>query len=267
MKNIIFLKLGGSLITDKTGVEAVRKDVLFRLAVEIKQALEDYPNFQLLIGHGSGSFGHVAAAKYGTRLGVRTAEQWIGFGEVSSAASRLNGFVMAALLKAGVPAIRLQPSASALCADGKIQTLATKPVEMALEAGLVPVIFGDVAFDTVNGGTIISTEEVMAFLANDLHPTWLLLAGETEGVLDVTGQVIPSITNEDLAGIAEALGGSRGTDVTGGMVNKVQTMLDLVTVYPQLKVRILSGLTEGNLQQVVTKPDREIGTLIHSSHS
>ena len=33
----------------------------------------------LIIGHGSGSFGHYMASKYGTRRGVNGPEQWMGF--------------------------------------------------------------------------------------------------------------------------------------------------------------------------------------------
>lgn len=42
------------------------------------------------MGHGSGSFGHVAAAKHGTINGVSGPTQWKGFCDVSDAASRLN---------------------------------------------------------------------------------------------------------------------------------------------------------------------------------
>jgi isopentenyl phosphate kinase len=48
----------------------------------------------------------------------------------------------------------------------------------------VPLLYGDVAFDRVRGGTIVSTEQVLAFVARQLPPQWLLLAGDTEGVLD-----------------------------------------------------------------------------------
>ena len=264
MDLIIFLKLGGSLITDKTGVEQVRPAILARLAQEIQSARQANPKLKLVLGHGSGSFGHVHGAQHGTRQGVHTADQWHGFAQVSAAASRLNELVIAALLEAGVPALSLQPSASALCEDGQIQELAVRPVQMALQAGLLPVIFGDVAFDTVRGGTIISTEEVMMFLAETLRPSWLLLAGETAGVLDLEGQVVPLITSANLAEIAPALGGSRGTDVTGGMAGKVRSMLDLVTAQPQMQIRIFSGLEAGQVQQTLLTPEIASGTVIRS---
>ena len=263
MTTLIFLKLGGSLITDKTGVEAVRPGVLTRLCDEIAAVRRDQPDLQLLLGHGSGSFGHVAAAKHGTRNGVSSLSEWAGFAEVSSAAARLNRLVVEALQAAGVPALTLQPSASAVCANGRITQIATAPMQSALAAGLLPVVYGDVAFDTMRGGTIISTEEVMTVVANELTPTWLLLAGETAGVLDQDGRVIPEITRETLPRFASALGGSRGTDVTGGMVSKVNNMLQLVEKHPQLQIRIFSGLAAGLLQAVMQNPQLAVGTLLY----
>ncbi len=258
----IFLKLGGSLITDKTGVEAVRADVLARLAGEIQQARQANPDLRLVVGHGSGSFGHVAGAKYGTRQGVQTAQEWRGFAEVSAAALRLNRLVTEALLAAGVPAVSLQPCASVSCEDGRITTIAAHPLRAALAADLLPVIHGDVAFDTVRGGTIVSTEEVMMALVGALRPSWLLLAGETEGVLDLAGQVIPRITPATLPQVEAALGGSRGTDVTGGMAAKVRDMLALVRQHPAMHIRIFSGLRPGTLPRVLAAPDTAVGTQI-----
>ena len=78
----------------------------------------------------------------------------------------------------------LQPSASAICIDGVIKALDVKPIEIALRAGLIPIVHGDIAFDQVRGGTIISTEEILDFIAAKLKPRWFLLAGETKGVLE-----------------------------------------------------------------------------------
>ena len=252
---MIFLKLGGSLLTDKTGREALRPQVLQRVAAEIAAARQEQPQLNLILGHGSGSFGHVAAGQHGTRDGVHTPAQWHGFAAVSDAAARLNRQVCAALLAAGVPAVSLSPSASAVCKDGALVTLATRPVQLALKAGLVPLVYGDVAFDTVRGGTIISTEDVLSFLAGIFRPEWLLLAGNTDGVYDQQGQVIPHLTAENLPHYAAALGGSGGTDVTGGMVGKVQAMLDLAGRHPGLQMRIFSGLVPGNIQALLTRPE------------
>lgn len=264
MDTLLFLKLGGSLLTDKTGIEKPRPQVMARLAAEIREAQQQRPGLQLVVGHGSGSFGHVAGAQYGTRQGVRSPAQWRGFALVSAAAARLNRLVTEELLAAGVTAVSLQPSASAHCVAGELRQLAVQPLLAALAAGLTPVVYGDVAFDAAWGGTIISTEEILHYLAGALpqRPSWLLLAGETPGVLDQNRTPIPLITPENFAAVRPALGSSRGTDVTGGMVSKVQQMLDLAQSIPHLRIRIFSGLDEGNLLRLLLAPETAVGTLI-----
>lgn len=262
---MIFLKLGGSLITDKTQVETVRPDVLQRIAQEIKTARDANPDLRLVLGHGSGSFGHVAGAKHGTRNGVHSTAQWHGFAEVAQAAAKLNALVRDALMAVGIPVVSILPRSSVICEDGVIKEMGVQPIQAALDVGIVPIVMGDVAFDTVRGGTIVSTEEVMSYLANHLHPNWLLLAGETEGVYDHDSNVIPRISHGNFAEIRSALGGSRGTDVTGGMLSKVSGMLALVSAHPQLNIRIFSGLAPKSLEKVLSMPSDKLGTQIHTS--
>jgi len=162
---MIFLKLGGSLITEKSKPETPRPEALRRLAAEVAEALRQDPGLRLLIGHGSGSFGHPAAARHGTHRGAAESPAWRGFAEVWAAAGRLNRLVVDALREAGVPVLGFPPSASTICESGAILEMAVEPIERALEAGLVPLVAGDVAFDRALGSTIVSTEKVFAFLA------------------------------------------------------------------------------------------------------
>ena len=274
MPELIFLKLGGSLLTDKTRPQALRGDVLARLASEIVGALADRPDLRLLIGHGSGSFGHMPARKHHTRAGVTTPEGWRGYAETARAAALLNRHVVDALWEAGVPALAIQPSASAQCRDGALLVLDEGPIRAGLEHGLAPVIYGDVALDSVRGGTIISTEEIFAWLMPRLEPARVILVGEVAGVLSadpasgIAGELIPKITPETLPGVAQALGGSRGVDVTGGMVAKVREMLALVQATPALAaVQIISGLTPGLMRSVLVDPDLRAGTRISNAAS
>ncbi len=261
---MIFLKLGGSLITDKTGVEALRPDILARVVAEIQQARQIKPGLKLLVGHGAGSFGHVVAAKHGTRQGVASPAQWHGFAEVRAVTARLNRLVVEAFLAAGVPAIGSQPSASVVCENGRIMFMAIESLQSALQAGLIPVICGDVAFDTRLGGTIISTEEIMTYLVEGFRPSWLLLAGETAGVYDLQKKIVPTITAQSFPKIVSALGGSHGTDVTGGMATKVSDMLTLVENHPDLSIRIFSGLSPDQILNTLLFPKEAVGTVIVS---
>jgi isopentenyl phosphate kinase len=252
---LTFLKLGGSLITDKSREQTVLPEVLARLAGEIATALASRPDLQLVVGHGSGSFGHAEAKKHGTRQGVRAPEQWRAFAEVAHVAAKLNRHVLDALRTAGIPAINAQPSASVVCRDGVIVEMAVAPIQRALDGGLVPVVYGDVAVDEVRGGTIISTEDEFRFLATRLHPapSEILLAGIERGVLTrwPDGELIPLITQQNIESLRPALRGSHAADVTGGMESKVLEMLAQAQAMPGLNIHIFSGVEAGVVKRAL----------------
>lgn len=248
---LVFLKLGGSLITDKTRAETVHWDVLRRVAGEVQQARLAQPEMQVVLGHGSGSFGHVAARQHNTRAGVEGQAGWLGFAQVADAAARLNRIVVSAFLQAGVPVWSVQPSAGAWCQDGQLRHWPLDVFAMALERSLAPLTFGDAVLDTERGGTIASTEELFAWLVARLQPVRVVLAGTVDGVYssdpmtDPLAEHWPEITPEDLPRLRAHLGGSHGVDVTGGMGSKVSEMCRLVAANPGLEVRLVSGWRPG----------------------
>jgi isopentenyl phosphate kinase len=248
---LVFLKLGGSLITDKVRQEAPRLEVLQRVAGEIAAALREARGLKLVLGHGSGSYGHFAAERYGVHRGHLA--DWRGYAETSAAAARLDRLVVDACLETGLAVVALQPSASARSHAGMLHDMATWPVEQLLARGLTPVVYGDVALDDVQGCAIVSTEQIFACLSRALPPDRILLAGEVDGVLtadperDPAAQIIPCLTPSRWRAMEARLGGSRGVDVTGGMRSKVRQMMELVEARPALRVTILSGLRPGNI--------------------
>jgi isopentenyl phosphate kinase len=242
--NLVFIKLGGSLITDKHSPRTPRREVIQNLAGEIKAGLARHPGLQLLIGHGSGSFGHVSASRHGTRAGVRSPEGWQGFLEVWRDARELNSIVIELFSEAGLPVIAFPPSSTTLAADGSVAAYALDGIQSALANGLIPVIHGDVVFDTIRGGTILSTEELFVHLAGELNPRRILLAGLEPGVwadFPVCSELVSLITPVTLAEIEGKLRGSAAVDVTGGMYQKVVSMLELVKALDGLEVVIFSG--------------------------
>jgi isopentenyl phosphate kinase len=263
---LVFLKLGGSLITDKRVENSFREDAAQRVAAEIASALRQDERLQLVLGHGSGSFGHVVAKRYQTMRGVLTPEEWRGFAHVATVAAELNYLMAKALHAAGVPVWRFQPSASALSSDGTLIAMMHTPIQHALAHRLVPLVYGDVSLDEKRGGTIISTETIFFFLARHLSVERIFLLGEVDGVYDDTGAVIPRITPATLPTVERALGGSAGTDVTGGMETKVRDMVALTQTVPHLEIRIFNGTTPGLIEAALlgTAPP---GTLISADLS
>ena len=118
MSELVFCKLGGSVITDKQRASTPRLETIGRLAAEIAVALDSRPELCILLGHGSGSFGHVLAKKYHVQQGIADGQSWWGYAETAAAAGQLNRIVTDTLIQAGVPVVSIQPSASARCLHG-----------------------------------------------------------------------------------------------------------------------------------------------------
>src|SRR5438477_5017184 len=133
---LVFVKLGGSLLTDKNLASSPRLDTIARCAREMRQALHARPDLRILLAHGSGSFGHVAAVQSRFGSGGVT-----GYAQTGAAAARLNRIVTDVCLAEGLPVVSMQPSASAMCDGGALVAMAVAPLQFALDHGLIPLVF------------------------------------------------------------------------------------------------------------------------------
>ncbi len=257
----ILIKLGGSLITDKTRARSFRPERVRRIARQIVRLRDHSPGIRIIVGHGSGSFGHFEAQKYRTAEGVQTERELQGFVKVGAVAAELSLLVQNEFLAARLPTMRFQPSSTVVASKKRIKSFDSRALALALDQQLVPLIHGDIALDESIGGTIVSTETLFAHLVEKLGVQMIILLGEVDGVLDQNGELVPRITPSALADVRSVLAGSRGVDVTGGMLQKVETMVDLVRDCPSLTVTIADGQRDNILYDLLMNR-RKIGTRI-----
>ncbi len=234
------IKLGGSALTIKGSLPRVRRKVLEALSSELSPFRGD-----LCLVHGGGSFGHPLALAYGLHRGLRGDDGLMGFAEVQRRMRDLNGQVLDALHASGLPAVSVPPAPLVRMRGGDLESLSVDPFREALEAGLVPVTFGDVALDAVQGAAICSGDDLMVHLARALRPNLALFVADVEGIVGPEGGVLEVIRGEvpDLAWREPA------EDVTGGMRAKVQCMLDIAR--HGTRCLLVSGLVPGRVQAVL----------------
>jgi len=213
------LKLGGSVVTDKTSPETVDHDSLDQATAAISEGAD-----QLIVVHGGGSFGHYHASEHGmtTTAGTQDAT---GVTDVHDAMRRLNDAVVSALQAAGVNAVPVHPFSIAHRDSNATLHLPVDSLQTMLGEGFVPVLHGDVVSHLDHGATILSGDELVASLVKSLAATRVGLCSDVPGVLDDGGSVIERI--EHIEEVASFLGGSEATDVTGGMTTKVRELLAL----------------------------------------
>ena len=224
------LKLGGSVITEKDHPEALDGPALDRAANAIADALagddpsDSVRSSDLVVVHGGGSFGHHHASEHGVSktAGSRDAAAAV---EIHGAMKTLNGFVLARLHDKGVPAVPVHPFSAARRDSGGNLDLPTRQVETMLGEGFVPVLHGDVVAHEGAGVTILSGDEVVTAVAENIDADRVGFCSTVPGVLDDDENVISEIQSYDE--VARFLGGSDSTDVTGGMAGKVRALLAL----------------------------------------
>ena len=252
MDNLILIKLGGSLITDKRKSFIVRLGIIRQLCGEIHEARK-YETLNLVIGHGGGSFPHVPAKKYKTQEGLVGKDSIRGIAEVQDAASKLNRIVVEEFLRAGEDAISFSPSSFLTTENGKIKKAFLDSLLHGLELGMLPVVYGDVTFDTNKGCNILSTEEILNFLALKLKSSYksvrIIYCGTTDGVYDEKGKTVKVLTPLKFKKIKSVLGKSDGIDVTGGMIHKVKKALWIAG--KSIPTVIINGTRKNELTNVI----------------
>ena len=241
----IILKIGGSAITDKAEPLAAKTEIINRLAEEIKRA--DLDN--LVIVHGGGSFGHPTAAKYGIKDGYKEdPTQKLGFAETHHVMTVLNGLVMDALIWHEVPAISIAPSSCFITDNGKIKFFDETTFKAMQKMTFTPVMYGDAVLDDKLGFTVLSGDQLVAYLAIKYKASKIVLGVDTDGLFDADPKTNPNakpykhLTLLELKQIQPKLGKAAGTDVTGGMAGKIAELIPAI----EQGVRVtITGATKG----------------------
>jgi isopentenyl phosphate kinase len=250
---LTFLKLGGSLITDKNQAETLRPDVLEACLTQVNRWLQENPNARLVLGHGSGSFGHHAAREFHTREGVVSHRDWFGYAAVWQSARKLNDFFIKACVQSGIAVVDFPISAAVITENRKVGVWNLDALTSTLVQAIVPVVHGDVCIDRTLGGTILSTEEIFGYLASQLKPARVLLAGVEIGVYQDHPENKQLITHIPAnVSFRNYLQGSKAQDVTGGMASKVILSQTMAQNLPGLEVRIFSGFESDAIYKVLS---------------
>jgi isopentenyl phosphate kinase len=214
-------KLGGSLITDKGRRETLDDAALSAAADAVAGVTGDDP---LALVHGAGSFGHHYAEKHGVSVDEGTTDAGAAL-EIHASMTTLNRFVLARLHDRDVPALPVHPLSTGARDAAATLDMPIPAVRRLLGEGFVPVSHGDVLAHEARGTTILSGDEVVVRFADGLDADRVGLCSTVDGVYDADGDVIDRIGSLDA--VADALGESDATDVTGGMAGKVRTLLEL----------------------------------------
>ena len=240
------LKVGGSLITDRLkDYPCVDEKNLDRICEEI--ATYKGP---LILVHGAGNYGHPIVKKTGIHLGIKNEAQKLAFGETQRLQKELNSIVCKKLIEKGVPVFPINASSSAIMENGVLKKMDINVIKGVLDLGMIPVLYGVPAYDVVKGCSILSGDEIVAFLGKKLGAELIIHATDVDGIFSEDPKKNPNavlfekITPKLLEEIQ--LSGSVHTDVTGGMWKKVKHILEV-----GIPTLIINGLVKGNIEKAL----------------
>ncbi|NYZ74953.1 isopentenyl phosphate kinase family protein [Candidatus Micrarchaeota archaeon] len=264
MENLVVLKLGGSVVTVKEGDMQARKGTIKKLAKAIAEAKKENPALTLVVVNGAGCFGHAVVKKHGIKDGVKTVEQKIAFGDTHWCVNALNQLIVRALLDAGVPAIGLPPS-SLLDQDNKrIAHFDLAKTRQFLEFGMVPVLYGDFVLDSAQGGSVVSGDQLVTYIARELKAERMVFASDVDGVCDSDPKTNPNavcvklVSEKNKDEVLAKLEGAKTTDVTGGMKGKITELLEEARITP---IFIVNGNRAKRVQKALLGK-KVTGTLV-----
>lgn len=252
------MKLGGSVLTDKSRYRTPRLDIIARLANELARCGD-----RVALVHGAGSYGHVLASEHQLVRGDDgSAARRLAAAQVHGDVRELQGLVLAALRDAGLPAFSLSTFDLARLRAGELARFAFEPVHETLAAGFTPVMAGDLVLDDARGFGILSGDVLMVELARLLRPTRAVFVTDVDGIhdrdpMESGARLLPRI---DLrADIRETE--SRVPDITGSMAGKLKRAQAVARA--GVPVHVVNGLAHGRLADVLAGKD-VVGTIVTS---
>ena len=250
MKNddIIIIKLGGSLLTDKKEPFSLREQVCKNIVGQIVSAQK-----KLILVHGGGSFGHPLAEKYKINQGRndQIKDQLIGLTKTHEAMTQLNSFIVNEFLKHDYPTISLQPSSIFINKSGELSFVNSGVIESLLDLNIMPVLYGDILIDTNNNFKILSGDEIILKLCkrlSDLNIKKVIFAMDKDGLFvrkshrDKTYELADNLSLEELDNICLADLNDNKIDVTGGINKKLENIKKVCQL--GIPVQLINGLKE-----------------------
>lgn len=240
---MILIKLGGSVITDKSQYKKFNKEQASRLCREIAES-----GRATMIVHGAGSFGHVLAKRYAIQNGLMDFAQVAPAAMVHHDAMELGMLLTSELMAVGIPAASVAPGSCFVMEKGKLVVKDDEAIRRMMHVGIMPVTFGDVVMDREKGFGIVSGDQLMEVMADICKPDRIVFVSDIDGLYDSNpktnpdARFIPEVTEEIMNGIDST---EDVDDVTGGVRNKMESMLRMCT--PERDCVLVNGTVPGRL--------------------
>lgn len=223
-KDVVLIKYGGSVITDKCHPLSINYQNIYSMNSQLMQLLSER-NTLFVIGNGGGSFGHYFAQEYALFDNAVNATNLYGICAGRNGNNHLNQIIVNDLINKSINACSVRISSI------YYPSINWSEVLLCLENEIVPVLYGDIILLGKGKYDIVSTEHIFLDLCEHINSLEeynlkkVIMCSNSDGVIDIEGNTIPIWDVEDNIGI-DAFNSSQ-YDVTGGIFEKVSKAIDI----------------------------------------
>jgi isopentenyl phosphate kinase len=244
---ITLVKIGGSVLTDKQRPLVFQDGYAHCVAADIRLS-RTVP----VIVHGTGSWAKAIGRHFRADGGWYRDET--GFQMTCWRIRRLQEALVSALRDEGVVCCPIQANAIFHRARGTLDLYDTRPVSRLIDAGVSPLLCGDVLVEGPGIFRVVSSDAIAVAIARAMRVSDCVFATDVDGVWDPAGQLIQEVTGPGLP-----VGDSDRRDVTGGMSAKIAAALDIATL--GARTTIVNGRIRGRVRDALGRR-RVIGTRV-----
>jgi isopentenyl phosphate kinase len=260
--DVFVVKLGGALVTYKddyckpnTEIIAELGDVLYSCWSQVKG--------RLILVLGGGSYGNAVPHRYNL---VDSSGEWKpeDLSLMTVKTLELMSLVTGIFRERGLPCYPFQTSSYLVTHNGEPRHYWIEPIKHALSLGQLPVLSGDLVFDTRKGFVIFSSDRIPELFVESLPLKRVVMLTNVPGVMNYSSDsdIIRRVAIHDRDLLLDNAGASGHLDVSGGMKNKVKALLRLADL--GVEGVICDGRTPSLLQGALFDPDPP-GTFIEAA--
>ncbi len=269
VQELTVLKLGGSLLTDKTKPYHTRDDVIKSVCKEIRECMDQGLIQSLVLIQGVGSYGHPPVLERKLYKGYTGPEQLMPLSKTQSEVGEFRHKLVHELQSAGVPVCLMYPSSMIVAEKTEMTRYFFEPLEGFLSLGMPTLLGGDILIDPKMGFCVGSGDQMAVLVAKELNAKRVIFASDVAGIyssdpkVDSSALFFPEVNLNEIDNALEQMGKSEIVDASGAMKGKLNSILpakDQIT--SGMDVVILSMMEYGSLKSYLEGKNDKVTRIV-----
>jgi len=227
--DLIIMKLGGSLITNKKSEKPeCHKNIMRKIANIISKS-----DKRIILVHGAGSYGHPIVKKYNIDSGIDgTEKQKKAINKARKQLRDLNEILCNEIKETGMDCESVIPSETMLINEnGELLKFPKEKFDDILSKGKLAITFGDIVNNKSESVGVLSGDTLLLKLAQEYTPrrTFFIMdyPGIVKGKLDSDNIKIYEEIDSNFVNNISITDQKNRPDVTGGLINKIRCALEI----------------------------------------